>query len=141
MRRNVLLDTGPLVAYLDHKDTLYDWSRELWKDIEAPLITCESVISEACFLLSDVRGGARAVFELLRRQIVTVPFHLADDTLPIATLLNKYSDVPMSVADACLVRMAEHFPESAIFTVDSDFRRYRKHGRQVIAVIIPDVGD
>lgn len=138
MRRNVLLDTGPLVAYLDRKDTFCDWSREFWKDIEAPLFTCEAVISEACFLLSNVHGGARAVFELLSRQIVTVPFRLTDGTLPIARLLNKYSDVPMSVADACLVRMAEHFPEGAVFTVDSDFRRYRKHGRQVIPLIIPD---
>ena len=138
MRRNVLLDTGPLVAYLDRKDTFYEWSRELWKDIESPLLTCEAVISEACFLLSDVRGGARAVFELLSRQIVNVTFRLTDDTLPIARLLNKYSDVPMSVADACLVRMAERVPDGAVFTIDSDFTRYRKHGRQVIPLIIPD---
>jgi len=132
------MDTGPLVAYLDRKDTFYEWSRELWKDIEAPLLTCEAVISEACFLLSDVHGGTRAVFELLSRQIVSVTFRLTDDTLPIARLLNKYSNVPMSVADACLVRMAERVPDGAVFTMDSDFRQYRKHGRQVIPLIIPD---
>jgi predicted nucleic acid-binding protein len=138
MKRNVLLDTGPLIAYLDGHDTFHDWSSTLWKDIEPPLLTCEAVISEACFLLSGIRGGAQGVFELLRRQIVTLPFRLGDETVPTGTLMKKYADVPMSVADACLVRMAERFHESAILTIDSDFRLYRKHGRQVIPLIIPE---
>jgi len=138
VRRKVLLDTGPLVAYLDRRDKKHNWSITLWKDIEAPLLTSEAVISETCFLLRGVDGGVRTVFELLRRQVITVPFRLADDVRPIASLLNKYADVPMSVADASLVRMAEQFPESTVFTMDSDFRRYRKHSRQVIPLIIPE---
>ena len=138
MRRKVLLDTGPLVAYLDRRDKMHNWSITLLKDIEAPLLTSEAVISETCFLLRGVDGGVRTVFELLRRQVITVLFRLADDVRPIASLLNKYADVPMSVADASLVRMAEQFPESTVFTMDSDFRRYRKHSRQVIPLIIPE---
>ena len=51
--------------------------------------------------------------------------------------MQKYADVPMSVADACLVRMAETIPQSIIFTLDDDFRTYRRHGRQVIPLLIP----
>jgi predicted nucleic acid-binding protein len=115
---------------------LHEWSRELWKDIEAPLLTCEAVISEASFLLMRTRGGVRGVFELLRRGIITISFDLQEEIGPVDSMLEKYSDVPMSVADACLVRMSEQFPESSLFTVDSDFRRYRRHSRQVIPLII-----
>jgi len=137
MKRNVLLDTGPLIAYLDRRDKFHEWSRDLWKDIEPPLLTCEAVISEACFLLSSIRDGVQGVFELLQRQILTVPFRLTDETVSTASLLKKYADLPMSVADACLVRMAEQYHGSTIFTVDSDFRIYRKQGRQVIPLISP----
>jgi predicted nucleic acid-binding protein len=133
------LDTGPLVAYLDRNDTFYEWSREMWKDIESPLLTCEAVISEACFLLSGIHGGARGVFELLNRRIVDAPFRLADDVASVGRLLQKYSNVPMSVADACLVRMAEQRQDSALLTLDSDFRLYRKHGRQVIPLLTPEL--
>ena len=137
MKRSVLLDTGPLVASLSRDDYHHAWASIQWHDIEPPLLTCESVISEAGFLLARVPGAKQAVFELLRRQIIKVPFRLSDHASFLAALLNKYSGVPMSVADACLVRMAEQFHESAVFTVDSDFRLYRKHGRQVIPLIIP----
>ncbi len=52
-------------------------------------------------------------------------------------LLKKYSDVPMSLADGCLVRLAENYPQSLILTVDSDFNVYRKNGTQLIPCISP----
>ena len=137
MKRLVLLDTGPLVASLSRDDYHHEWASVQWHDIEPPLLTCEGVISEAGFLLDRVPGAKQAVFELLRRQIIVVPFLVSDHATTLAALLKKYSDVPMSVADACLVRMAEQFHETAVFTVDSDFRLYRKHGRRVIPRIIP----
>jgi len=51
MRRRVVVDTGPLVAFLDKRDRHHDWAVSQWSQIEAPLLTCESVLSEACFLL------------------------------------------------------------------------------------------
>jgi len=141
MKREVLLDTGPLVASLRSNDKHYNWVRSQWEEIEPPLITCESVISEACFLLADVDAARHAVMELIGRRIIKIPFRLEDEARLVGTLMRKYSDVPMSVADACLVRMAEQFPRSAVFTLDSDFRFYRKQGRQVIPLILPTVGN
>ena len=133
----MLLDTGPLVAFLDRRDEHHEWAVSRWSDIEPPLLTCESVISETCFLLSGIGGGGSAVFELLHRGVIAIAFRLDEDMKPVARLLSRYSSIPMSVADASLVRMAERFPESVVLTVDSDFAVYRKHGRQVIPTIVP----
>ncbi len=76
--------------------------------------------------------------ELLRRGVVEVAFHLEGHVEPLAQLLRKYASVPMSLADACLVRMAELSPESMILTLDHDFRLYRKSGRHVLRVLMPE---
>jgi predicted nucleic acid-binding protein len=76
--------------------------------------------------------------ELLRRHVVEVAFHLEDHVEAIARLLHKYASVPMSLADGCLVRMAELSAESTILTLDRDFRLYRKGGRHVVPVIMPE---
>jgi predicted nucleic acid-binding protein len=125
------------VAFLDRRDEYHPWAVSRWSEIEPPLLTCESVISEACFLLRSIAGGGAAVFELLDRGVIAIAFRLDEDMKPVARLLSRYASVPMSVADASLVRMAERFPESVVLTVDSDFSVYRKHGRQVIPTIIP----
>ena len=133
----MLLDTGPLVAFLDRRDEHHAWAMSRWSDIAPPLLTSESVISEACFLLRDLPAGRAAVFELLHRGVLEIAFRLDEEMKPVARLLSKYTDVPISVADASLVRMAERFPDSAVLTVDSDFNLYRKNGRQVIPTILP----
>lgn len=138
MKRQILLDTGPLVALLDQRDTYHRWSTERWAQIEPPLLTCEAVLSEACFLLRTLPLGGKAVMELVGRGVVEIAFRLEDQINPIARLMDKYASVPMSLADACLVRMAELSPQSAVLTLDHDFRLYRKHGRQVVPVIMPD---
>ncbi|HEY2381070.1 MAG TPA: PIN domain-containing protein [Terriglobia bacterium] len=136
MKRNVILDTGPLVALIDRADHHHDWSVSEWDDIQPPMLTCESVISEACFLLDQIQGSG-PVFEMLSRNTIEVAFRLQDHLKLLRTLIRKYANLPMSVADACLVRMAEQIPNSSVFTLDSDFKLYRKHGRQVIPLICP----
>jgi len=138
MKRNVLLDTGPLVALINAADRDHAWSLQRWADIAPPMLTCESVISEACFLLQQTGTGAEAIFEMLGRKTIEVSFRFQENSKLVGALIRKYSDVPMSVADACLVRMAEHIPNSSVFTLDGDFRIYRKHGRQVIPLIAPE---
>lgn len=138
MRSRVLLDTGPLVGYLNRRDSHHAWSVEQWALIEPPLLTCESVLSEACFLLQKITGGNKAVMELLVRGVVAVPFRIEKEAEGIARLLRRYSNVPMALADACLVSMAERLEGSAILTVDSDFRIYRMRGRRVVPTIMPD---
>jgi predicted nucleic acid-binding protein len=137
MNRRVVLDTGPLVALLNRHETCHDWAKLQWRDAVPPLLTCEPVLSEACFLLRALPGGRGEVMELLRRGAVEVAFHLEEHVEPLARLMRKYASVPMSLADACLVRMAELSPQSAVLTLDRDFRLYRKSGRQVVPVIMP----
>jgi len=64
-------------------------------------------------------------------------FDLAADVEPVLTLMHKYRDVPMSLADACLVRMSEALPDPVLLTTDTDFRIYRRHSRHVIPFLMP----
>lgn len=63
--------------------------------------------------------------------------HPEEHVIEIDKLRRKYADVPMSVADACLVRLAEQLGQCAVLTLDDDFNVYRRHGRQVIPIIAP----
>jgi uncharacterized protein len=137
VRVRVILDTGPLVALVDGGDRDHEWAVTQWSDIEPPLLTCESVISEACFLLDQTRAGSAAVFDMLVRKAIAIPFRLEDHVNQIRSLRKQYADVPMSVADASLVRMAEQLTRSPVLTLDRDFRIYRKHRRHVIPLILP----
>ena len=137
MKRGVILDTGPLVALLDARDRHHEWSVAQWGEIEPPLLTCESVISEACFLLDQTKAGSAAVFEMLLRKAIALSFRLGEHVKEVHELRAKYSDVPMSVADASLVRMAEQFNRSGMLTLNTDFKIYRKHGRRIIPLILP----
>jgi uncharacterized protein len=139
MNRRVLLDTGPLVAAWDRRDEHHEWAKLQWRQAAPPLLTCEPVLTEALYLLrAKASGGIDEVMELLHRGAVEVAFHLEDHVEPLAQLLRKYASVPMSLADACLVRMAELSPESMVLTLDHDFRLYRKSGRHVLPVIMPE---
>ncbi|HEY3171361.1 MAG TPA: PIN domain-containing protein [Thermoanaerobaculia bacterium] len=138
MTEAVLVDTGPIVAFLNSRDRYHEWSKETFAGIEAPVLSCEAVLSEACFLLRNARGGGEAVLKLLDRGLVRLPFHLEAETGPIGRLLSRYSNVPMSLADACLVRMSEQISDSVLLTLDRDFKVYRKHGRNVIPTRMPD---
>ena len=126
------------MATLSRGDHYHEWASLQWHDIEPPFLTAESVISEAGFLLNQVPGATRAVLELLHRGVIAIPFRMQDHSQPLKTLIEKYSDIPMSVADACIVRMAELIDESTVLTLDSDFHLYRKHGRKIIPLIIPE---
>ena len=134
MRRGVLLDTGPLVAFLNQRDTYHQWAQDQFDQIAPPLLSCEAVLSEACFLLGD---GSGAVMEMLKRNLISLSFHLEDHAQAVDKLLKKYRSVPMSLAEACLVRMSEVYEASWVFTLDSDFKIFRRKGRQVIPSIMP----
>ncbi len=137
MRQQVLLDTGPLVASLDRRDYFHSWVTTELTTIEPPLLTCEAVISEACFLLRNVYPGQEAVISLINARIIQIPFRLDEEASYISELLTRYQSVPMSLADAYLVRMAEQYIGSNLLTLDSDFRIYRKSRSQIIPVIMP----
>ena len=137
MSRGVLLDTGPLVAFLNRRDEYHEWAMAQWGQIAPPMLTCEAVLSEACFLLSRMPSESEPVMDLLQRKVIVPSFRLKDQTQPVQKLLEKYRSVPMSLADACLVRMSELYPENRVLTLDSDFSLYRRNGRQMIPAIMP----
>jgi predicted nucleic acid-binding protein len=137
MTRGVIVDTGPLVAFLNKRDTWHEWAVGQLAAIEPPLETCEAVVSEAVFLLRVDPRGSDALLELVERNLVVCSFHLNDALEHVRRLMKRYQDVPMSLADACLVRMTEERRASRVLTLDSDFRRYRRLGRQVIPLIAP----
>jgi hypothetical protein len=98
-------------------------------------MTCEAVLSESFHLLAA--GGGTALAALLRRRAVVAAFDMGRELEPVLKLIQKYADVPMSLADACLVRMSEVAPDAVIATTDADFRIYRRHGRQVVSCLTP----
>jgi len=134
----IITDAGPLVAYLKRDDQHHDWAEEMFQRITRPLRTCDAALSEAFFLLQQTHGGAGNLLALLERGLVIPDFNLLAELPAVGPLLRRYESVPMSLADACLVRMAELHRDAAVFTLDSDFRICRKHRRQAIALIYPD---
>lgn len=138
MIRQVLLDAGPLVALIDRRDHYHAWAKTQVAELRPPLLSCEPVLAEACHLLRNLSGGAEAVLGMVRRELVILPFRLDEEAERVTALMRRYANVPMSLADACLVRMAEQHTDSVVMTLDSDFRIYRKHGRQVVITITPN---
>lgn len=122
----VLLDTGPLVALLSENDVNHARARKLFADCIPPFRSCEAVVAEACFLMRKVhRAGPAEVIALGRRGMYTMAMSIDEHWTSIEALLKKYSDRPISLADACLVRCAEIHGEPRILTFDRDFSVYR----------------
>ena len=135
MARNVLVDAGFLVALLSRSDSHHQWAVMQAPGHAPPWRTCEAVLSEAFHLLGA--RGSPGLSALLHRRALIAAFNLDNDMESVLKLLQKYADVPMSLADACLVRMTETFPDPVILTTDSDFRIYRRHSRQIVPCMMP----
>src|SRR5437773_5979218 len=118
MAITVLIDSGCIVAALHRRDQHDAWAREHFEVFIDPCVTCEAALSESFFLLERAREGKQALCTLLERKIISVGFSLQDEVTGILRLLRRYDDTPMSLADACLVRMAELIDDSVIFTTD-----------------------
>jgi predicted nucleic acid-binding protein len=136
--RTALIDTGPLVALIDRGDRFHAWTTATLEHLQAPLLSCQPVVTEACFLLRHLRGGQQAVLSLVERGVVRLDFDLEKEVASLSQLLTRYANVPMALADACLVRMSERHASTVVMTLDGDFRLYRRHGRQAIPLVVPD---
>ncbi len=121
----VLLDTGCIVALLDRSERHHDQCVRVVGELAGPLVTCEAVIAESCYLLRNLHGAPEAVLANVERGVFQVPFRLEGNAAEVRTLLRKYRKVPMDLADACLVRLAGLLRTGAILTLDGDFRIYR----------------
>ena len=133
----ILCDTGPLVAFFNRHDQYHAWAAEQFNRIFQPLLTCEPVLSEVVFLLHDDGLSTDPVFESIERGKLLVQFSAEEHWPDLRRLVRKYEDLPMSLADACLVRMAELADSCQVFTTDRHFRIYRRHGRHLIPLLAP----
>ena len=138
MQEKIIVDTGPLVSYLNRNDRCHEWTLKLFAQLYPPFYTCESVISEACFLLMHHKQGTANLLALVERGLVRLSFNAEEEMTAVKMMLNKYQNIPMSFADACLVRMSEQISHSVIVTLDSDFKIYRKFKRNMIPTLMPD---
>lgn len=135
MAKSVIVDAGVLVALVRRRDRCHRWATAQAKRWSAPWLTCEAALSEAFFLAGVT--GRNSLSQLLRRKAVEVRFDLASEHEPVLALMERYSNVPMSLADACIVRMTETLADPLVLTTDSDFHVYRRHSRQVVPCLLP----
>jgi predicted nucleic acid-binding protein len=134
----IIADTGPLVALWDPSDQHHNWAFESSKELVGPLHICEAVLTEAFFLLARVpRGREKLVSALRKPAFIKMPWIFDNDRRSTLDLLEKYRDTPASLADACLVSMAEKIKDAVIWTTDSHFKIYRLPGGKKISLITP----
>ena len=136
MAPKVVIDTGPLVAAVHQDERDHDWAVAVISRAMTPMLTCEAVASETAFL--SMRGGGSAVeiIEMISKTC-RMAMRVDDEWDAIVALMKKYADVPMSFADACLVRIVELNPGAVLITLDADFKIYRANGRRVIKTLAP----
>ncbi len=132
----VLVDTGPLVALLNRRERHHRWAIRAFETLSGTLMTCEAVITEASFLLQRWPEAVDSIFQRIEDGSLQVEA-LGADAVALRRLLKTYRDVPMSFADACLVRLTERFPSARLLTLDRDFTVYRRNGRQLIPLVAP----
>lgn len=129
-----LIDAGPLVAVLDEDEQDHAWARATLDRLDAPLLTCEAVLSEAWFLTR--RGGAdpARVLDLVRLLDVEV---VSAWRPRVDEILRRYAD-RSSVADASLLSLAEEAEGRVVVTTDrEDFTVYRIHRRRAVPALMP----
>jgi len=131
--RVALIDTGALIAFLSRSDRYHLAAVAAFKRLPSTLVTCEAVLSEVCFLLKGNVTGLGVISTLLREKAISV-VSLSEELDDVFALLHKYIDIPMSFADASLVRLTELQPYSIVVTTDSDFGNYRIKKNQKLPV-------
>ncbi len=134
----VIADAGPIVAWLNRADAHHQWARAQFERLRPPLVTCEAVLTEASFLVEYAGGDPASIALLTARGVFKLSPVLAEEPEAVAALMRRYRNVPMSLADACLVRLSEIAQGPMVFTLDADFRIYRRRGRAVIPVLMPE---
>lgn len=137
MTRSVIVDAGPLVAVLASRDAAHRWVTDRLRELKTPLLVCEPVLVEAAWVLRRYRGSADRILSLVSSDFLRLAYPLDSDIDAIRALIGKYADQPMSIADACVVRMAELFEDHDVFTLDAHFAVYRTTRNEAIRLITP----
>jgi predicted nucleic acid-binding protein len=131
----VLVDAGPLVALLDRSDPHHERCKRAFAAMRDPLVTVWPVVTEAIYLVSDV-GAQNAILEMIALDAPSLLPLGKDDVPRIRELMTKYADLPMDLADAALVRVAEREGLRRVMTIDRrDFSVYRAKGIGKLALL------
>lgn len=133
----LILDTGPWVALHCRDERHHEWAKAQFAQTAEPLVTCEAVVAETCFLLARAGFDPAKALALIERGVVQVAMSLQAEAAAVRALFQRYDNVPASLADACLIRLAELHEPSRVLTLDGDFHVYRRHGRKVIPLLTP----
>ena len=133
----VIIDTGPLVAFLVKEETHHLWVAEQFQRLPAPFLTCEAVLTETFYLLRKLPRGTAKFFTLINSGLLDIDFSILAEGVALEKLVHRFANVPMLLADACLVRLAKLHPRAVVFTLDQDFQIYRLDGRQPIPLLMP----
>ena len=128
-----IADTGFLVAFARSQDVHHGWALRVAEQVTEPLLTCEPVLAETAFHLRD----AALVLEMIAEELINLSFDCRDHLPQLAALARRYADRQPDLADLCLIRMSELYPNHRVITVDQDFRIYRRNKREVIPIINP----
>ena len=132
---SLVVDAGFLVALWNLRDQHHPWAAAVAETHPPPWLACEAVFTEADHLLGA--PGRLALRTAVRRGAIRLAATITEETPSVLDLLDKYEDVPMSVADACVVRLTETLPDPLVLTTDTDFKTYRRHGRKVVPCLLP----
>ena len=136
--KRTILDAGPLVAWFCSRDSHHAWARLILDGLPSGALVCEAVLAEVCHLVAKDGVPPSAVLRLVEQNdLALIP--LVGEITNIRALLDRYADVSMDFADACVVRLAELYPDATVCTTDSDFRFYRKNREEIIPVLAPFV--
>jgi predicted nucleic acid-binding protein len=129
-----IVDTGPLVAMMNRADRHHAWTVNALESLDAPLWTCEPVLTEAAYLT----GEGQAILDMVSSGFLRIGLEIEDQADGIGSLLARYGK-RMDLADACIVRMSELSRQCRVFTLDRrDFSAYRRNGRNVIPLLTPE---
>lgn len=128
-----IADTGFIVAFLNRNDQFHNWAKAVATRVTEPLLTCEAVLAESAFKLYS----SSVVLGLLRTEFLQLAFNLEENLANIEKLAEKYDDRNPDLADLCLIRMSEIYPDHELLTVDTDFRVYRRNKRDSIPLLCP----
>lgn len=129
-----ILDAGPLIAALNRQDAHHRWACETLARLGPPFYSCPEAVAET----AAMTGQPAAIVEMIQAGEIILAFALSEQTAAVLTLLKKYEDRGMDLADACIVRMTELMRDCQVVTLDRrDFAVYRRNGRELIPLIAP----
>ncbi len=137
MTNRTIIDTGPLVGLIRRDDQWSAWSTKVADELPPPFFTCEPVLTEASYLLKNFAGGVDQLLGMVEDGLIVVDFAAALEARQLRSLIHKYHDIPMSLADASVVRMTEIHRDSTVLTVDTGFVIYRRNHNERIPLISP----